>query len=126
MRTILEQARRSVALRVVDDQVGAPTYTVDLAEKLEQIVERGDPGTYHVTNQGYCSWFDFAGEILGQSRLDQVALSPIPTSASNRPARRPRNSRLAATRLQTEGLGLLPLWQDALRRYLLRDAQLRG
>lgn len=64
VRTILEQARRGESLRVVDDQMGAPTYTMDVAEMLEKIIERGSPGVYHLTNQGYCSWFDFAREIL--------------------------------------------------------------
>ncbi len=118
---ILEKARRNGTLRVVDDQVGAPTYTGDLAEKLEQIIERGGPGLYHVTNQGYCSWFDFAREVLRQTGLSQVTIVPLPTSASDRPAARPKNSRLANFRLESEGLGLLPPWQDALRRYLSRD-----
>ena len=120
VRTILQRAQQGESLRVVDDQVGAPTYTMDLAEKLEQIVMRGKPGVYHVTNRGYCSWFEFAQEILRQARLSHVPLFGIPTSASNRPALRPRNSRLAHTRLEIEGLGLLPPWQDALARYLLR------
>jgi dTDP-4-dehydrorhamnose reductase len=123
VRTILQRARRAEPLRVVDDQVGAPTYTMDLAEKLEQIVMRGNPGVYHVTNRGYCSWFEFAQEILRQAGLSHVPLSPIPTSASDRPALRPRNSRLAHARLESEGLGLLPPWQDALTRYLLREGQ---
>ena len=123
VRTILQRAQQGESLRVVDDQVGAPTYTVDLAEKLEQIVMRGSPGIYHVTNRGYCSWFEFAQEILRQAGLSHVPLFAIPTSASDRAARRPRNSRLAHTRLESEGLGLLPPWQDALARYLLREVQ---
>ena len=126
VRAILEKARRKGLLQVVDDQVGAPTYTMDLAEKLEHIVERGRPGIYHVTNWGYCSWFDFAGEIIQQTGLSEVKVSPVPTSASDRPAPRPRNSRLANSRLETEGLDLLPPWQDALRRYLLREVALKG
>ena len=123
---ILQRARRNEPLRVVDDQVGAPTYTLDLAAKLEQIVMKGTPGVYHVTNRGYCSWFEFAQEILRQAGLTHVPLSAIPTSASDRPAVRPLNSRLAHTRLESEGLGLLPPWQDALSRYLLRDPQARA
>jgi dTDP-4-dehydrorhamnose reductase len=126
VRTILEKARCGESLRVVDDQVGAPTYTMDLAEKLEHIVEHGGPGVYHVTNRGYCSWFEFAQEILRQGALSDVRVIPIPTSASDRPAKRPQNSRLANSRLETEGLGLLPLWHDALHRYLLREGQAKG
>jgi len=124
--TILQRARRNEALRVVDDQVGAPTYTLDLAEKLEQTVMKGTPGVYHVTNQGCCSWFEFAREILRQAGLNHVPLSAIPTSASDRPAVRPLNSRLAPTRLESEGLGLLPPWQNALSRYLLRELRARA
>lgn len=126
VRTILQRAHRGESLRVVDDQVGAPTYTMDLAEKLEQIVVRGSPGIYHVTNRGYCSWFEFAQEILRQAALSHVRVFAIPTSASDRPALRPRNSRLAHTRLESEGLGLLPAWQDALTRYLLREGQAKA
>ena len=124
--TILDRARRGEALRVVDDQAGAPTYTADASEKVKQILEGGAPGLYHVTNQGYCSWFDFAREILAQAGLEGVPLSPISTAASGRPAARPANSRLANTRLAASGLGLLPPWQDALRRYLLRESRARN
>jgi dTDP-4-dehydrorhamnose reductase len=127
VRAILERARRGESLRVVDDQVGAPTYTVDAAAKIEQIVEKGAPGTYHVTNQGYCSWFDFAQEMLrqvaGLMKADFVPLTRISSAELQRPARRPRNSRLANTRLEAEGLGLLPPWEDALRRYLERKSE---
>ena len=126
VRTILQLARRGKSLRVVDDQIGSPTYTMDLAKKLEQIVMRGKPGIYHVTNRGSCSWFEFAREILRQTGMSHVPLFPIPTSASDRPAMRPRNSRLAHTRLESEGLGGLPPWQEALTRYLLREDQAQG
>jgi len=99
---------------------------MDLAEKLEQIVMKGKPGTYHVTNRGYCSWFEFTQEILRQTGLSHVPLSPIPTSALDRPAPRPRNSRLAPARLESDGFDLLPPWQDALTRYLLRERQVGG
>ncbi len=126
VRAILEKAQRNGLLQVVDDQFGAPTYTLDLAEKLEEIVQQGSPGIYHVTNQGYCSWFEFAQEIVRQAGLSQVRVDPLSTSASSRPARRPRNSRLANARLEAEGLSLLPPWQDGLRRYLLRVPETKG
>ena len=121
VRTILGRAREGQNLRVVDDQVGAPTYTVDASEKIGLILERGAPGIYHVTNQGYCSWFEFAAEILAQAGLEGSPLSPISSLALGKPAARPKNSRLANTRLAS-GMGLLPPWQDALRRYLLRES----
>ncbi|MGH9342903.1 MAG: dTDP-4-dehydrorhamnose reductase [Terriglobia bacterium] len=129
VRTILDLARGGAPLRVVGDQTGAPTYTVDLSVKIEQIVGSVGsgsgvaPGIYHVTNQGYCSWFGFAREALCQSGLEHTPLSPISTQEAGRPARRPKNSRLSNARLEREGLGLLPAWQDALARYLLRAAE---
>lgn len=117
-QVILERAQEGAVLPVVDDQVGSPTYTEDLAAKLEQIIERGKSGIYHVSNQGACSRFEFAQEILRQVGMDPARVVPIPTSVSKRPARRPRDSRLANARLMAEGLGLLPPWQDALRRCL--------
>ncbi|MGH9351672.1 MAG: dTDP-4-dehydrorhamnose reductase [Terriglobia bacterium] len=129
VRTILSLAHGGAPLRVVDDQVGAPTYTADLSAKIEQIIGSsgsggsGSPGIYHVTNQGYCSWFEFAREALRQAGLEHTPIFPIGTEEAGRPARRPKNSRLANTRLESEGLGLLPTWQDALARYLLRAAE---
>lgn len=123
VQTILGRVRAGEPLRVVDDQVGAPTYTVDLAAKLLEIVERGKTGIYHVTNQGYCSWFEFSREIARQAGLAQAEISPVAASASERPARRPLNSRLANTRLTSEGLSLLPAWTDALGRYLEREGR---
>jgi dTDP-4-dehydrorhamnose reductase len=121
VRTILRRARGEGRLRVVNDQVGAPTYTVDLAVKLEEIVHRAGYGVYHATNQGYCSWYEFGQEILRQAGLSQVENLPITSDAARRPAARPGNSRLANRRLELEGLRPSPPWQDALKRYLLRE-----
>jgi dTDP-4-dehydrorhamnose reductase len=123
VRAILDQAQRGQPLRVVADQVGAPTYTMHLAEKIEDIFTAAAGGIYHVTNQGYCSWFEFASGILDQAGLDDITIAPIPSSALDRRARRPRNSRLANTRLEASGLGLLPPWKEAVRAYLSRAVQ---
>ena len=120
---ILDQARRGVAPRVVNDQVGSPTYTEDLAAALETIIERGERGIYHISNSGSCSWFDFAQEILRQVGLEPSQVTPISASSSGRPARRPRNSCLANSRLASEGFPLLQPWQDALRRDLARTSK---
>ncbi len=125
VRTILGMADEGKALRVVDDQRGAPTYTEDLSLKIDEIIRNAPGGIYHVTNQGYCSWFDFAREALKQAGLERASISPIATSETGRPAPRPANSRLANSRLEAEGLGLLPSWQDALARYLRRDSEWR-
>ena len=121
VRTILERARAGEKLRVVDDQVGAPTYTLHLAAAIEQIVTRGGPGIYHVTNQGYCSWFEFARAIVEGVGFDASMVSLIRTSVSGRSAPRPKNSRLTSTRLQKEGIDVLPPWQEGLRCYLDRE-----
>jgi dTDP-4-dehydrorhamnose reductase len=118
--TILERARAGTPLPVVNDQIGAPTYTVHLAAVLEAIITRGEYGIYHATSQGSCSWYEFARTIVHEAGMDESLVTPIPTSASDRLAPRPRNSRLAATHLQQQGLPLLPAWQEGLRGYLLR------
>lgn len=120
VEAILGKGRQGATLRVVDDQIGCPTYTADLAQKIVEIVERGRPGLYHVSNQGSCSRFEFAQEILRQAGLDPTLVLPVPTSASDRPARRPANSRLANQKLEEEKIAFLPDWKDALSRYLLR------
>ena len=124
VKAIVAKTAHGEALQVVDDQFGSPTYTWDAAEKIGEIITRARHGIYHVTNHGYCSWFDFAKEIISQARCTGVAVNPIPASATNRPAPRPRNSRLENIHLLREGLGLLPNWQDALHRYLMRDGAL--
>ncbi len=120
VEAILAQARDAKTLRVVRDQIGSPTYTEDLAAALERVIEQGKPGIYHVSNQGACSWFEFARQILQQAGFDPSRVVPAASSDFARPARRPQNSQLANTRLVAEGLPLLPPWQDALRRYLGR------
>jgi dTDP-4-dehydrorhamnose reductase len=124
VKAVQSQAEAGRPLRVVSDQIGAPTYTTDLADKLEEVVTCAGPGVYHITNQGWCSWFAFAQEILVQAGLAKVPIAAIPTSALDRPARRPKNSRLANVRLEASSLGLLPPWQDALHRYFLREKTL--
>ena len=121
VRTILDRARAGEELRVVNDQIGAPTYTMHLAGTLEQILTGGGPGIYHATNQGYCSWFVFAQAILAQAGWGHIKVTPISTAAAGRRAPRPRNSRLANARLQEEGLSPLPSWEEGLRCYLERE-----
>lgn len=126
VRTILGLAQTGKPLQVVDDQVGAPTYTRDLAMKLGEILEDGPSGIYHVTNQGHCSWFELAREATRLAGLEAAPIAPIPTSQAGRPAVRPKNSRLANTKLRDQGFDLLPPWQDALARYLSLENPLNG
>jgi dTDP-4-dehydrorhamnose reductase len=121
VRTILGVGQKRKPLQVVDDQVGSPTYTKDLAIKLGEVLERGSSGIYHITNQGFCSWFDLAKEAMRVSGLDSVPIAPTTTSQAGRPAPRPKNSRLANTQLRKQGIEFLPSWQDALSRFLSQE-----
>jgi dTDP-4-dehydrorhamnose reductase len=114
---ILRAAETRPELTVVNDQVGSPTYTRDLACAIRDLVLRDARGIVHITNEGICSWFDFAREILFQSGRGSVSVRPISTDQSARPARRPNYSALSPASLHAYGLRLRP-WQDALRAFL--------
>ncbi len=118
VEAILTRGREGRALEVVDDQMGIPTYTADLAGKLVEVVERGGFGTYHITNTGQCSWYDFACKILELSKIDNVSLKAIKSWELARPARRPSFSVLDNLLLRLEGLSPLRDWEEALREYL--------
>jgi len=115
---ILQAAETRPELSVVNDQVGSPTYTRDLARAIRELVEKDARGILHITNEGVCSWCDFAREILAQSGRGSVPVHPISTDQSARPARRPNYSVLSPAILHTFGVRLRP-WQDALRAFLL-------
>ena len=115
---VAESGRKGQPLRIVKDQRLAPTYTLDAAMGIERILRRGPYGLYHLTNQGFTSRIEFTREILRKAGFDHVAVIPISSEETMRPARRPRNSQLENARLKREGIELLPLWEDAVRRYL--------
>lgn len=117
VKTMLRLAETHDALTVVDDQVGSPTYTRDLARLLVDMVESEKYGVYHATNEGVCSWAEFAKEIFRQAGKD-TTVTPVPSSAYPTPAKRPKNSRLSKACLDAAGFCHLPPWQDALARYL--------
>ena len=102
---------------MVNDQIGSPTYTRDLAVAIRDLVSKDARGIVHITNQGVCSWFDFAREILWQSGRGSVPVMPITTDQSARPARRPNYSVLSPASLHAYGLRLRP-WQEALQAFL--------
>ncbi len=114
---ILQAAQTRPELCVVNDQVGSPTYTRDLACAIRDLVRKDARGITHITNQGICSWFDFAREILLQSGCQSVPVLPITTDQSARPARRPNYSVLSPTSLHAYSVRLRP-WQEALRAFL--------
>jgi dTDP-4-dehydrorhamnose reductase len=118
VRTILDRAGQGQALRVVNDQEGSPTYTVDLAAALCRIPEGVPPGTYHVTNAGRTTWFAFARAILDKAGMPDVAVEPIPTEASGRPAVRPASSVLATEKWAAATGAPLRPWPAALDAFL--------
>ena len=122
VRTMLKIAKSHDTLRVVNDQVGTPTYTPDLARLLADINMTEKFGTYHATNEGgYISWYDYAKEIFAQAG---VSVNVIPVSTAEygmSKAKRPYNSRLDKSKLREAGFEPLPDWRDALRRYLAEN-----
>lgn len=122
VRTMLRLARDNTRLRVVNDEVLTPTYTEDLAVHVRRIVvDEPPPGIYHATNEGRCSWFDFATEIFRLSR-SPIELEPISAAEWGAPARRPAWSVLANNALEAAGLNDFADWKDALARYLASGA----
>jgi dTDP-4-dehydrorhamnose reductase len=118
VKTILAKARAGRELRVVDDQVGSPTYTHDLARVIGHLIARPRYGVWHVTNSGSCSWYRFAAAILEAAGLGGTRLEPIGSKDLQRPATRPRNSVLRNYCLELEAWPVLRPWADALREYL--------
>ena len=119
VRTMLELGRTHDSLRVVNDQIGTPTYTPDLARLLANMIESEKYGYYHATNEGgFISWYDFAVEIFRQAGYS-VEVIPVSTAEYGlSKAARPFNSRLDKGKLTQCGFVLLPDWKDALSRYL--------
>ena len=119
IKTMLNIGKKYDTLRVVNDQIGTPTYTLDLSRLLVDMVETDKYGYYHATNEGgYISWYDFACEIFRQAGYD-TKVDPVTTVEYGlSKAARPFNSRLDKSKLTQQGFTPLPTWQDALRRYL--------
>ena len=117
IKTMLRLGKERGAVSVVDDQIGSPTYTYDLSKLVVDMIQTDKYGTYHATNEGLCSWYEFACEIFKQAKLD-VEVTPVDSSAFPAKAKRPNNSRMSKEMLDKNGFKRLPLWQDALSRYL--------
>ncbi|MDD5491233.1 MAG: dTDP-4-dehydrorhamnose reductase [bacterium] len=121
---IQSQVKNKHDLKVVNDQFGSPTYTVDLASAIKQLLtinnqlSTGLYGIWHITNSGFCSWYDFAREIVKQSGAKEN-VEPASTLQVNRLAPRPKNSVLDNFNWKLHDLPVLPTWQDALKRYLV-------
>lgn len=117
IKTMLKLSETHDELNVVDDQIGSPTYTYDLAVLLVDMIETEKYGRYHATNEGLCSWYEFACEIFRQAGRD-VKVNPVSSDEFPTKAKRPHNSRMDKSKLTENGFTPLPAWQDALKRYL--------
>ncbi|MEG2270517.1 MAG: dTDP-4-dehydrorhamnose reductase [Bacilli bacterium] len=117
IKTMLKLGKERGAVSVVNDQIGSPTYTYDLARLVVDMIQSEKYGTYHATNEGICSWYEFACEIFKQANMD-VKVTPVDSDAFIVKATRPKNSRMNKTQLDINGFERLPRWEDALKRYL--------
>lgn len=119
IKTMLNIGKKYDTLKVVNDQIGTPTYTYDLARLLVDMIETDKYGYYHVTNEGgYISWYDFACEIFRQAGYTTKVVPVTTEEYGLSKAARPFNSRLDKSKLLENGFKPLPIWQDALVRYL--------
>ena len=130
IKTMLKLADMKEELNVVDDQIGSPTYTVDLAKLLVEMSYTEKYGTYHVNNDGYCSWAEFAKYIM-ESNGKSTKINPVSTEeylelTGTKQAYRPRNSKLDKSKLVENGFEMLPSWQDATDRYCKELKKKRG
>lgn len=116
--TILKLAGENEKIKVVNDQIGSPAYSKDLARAIGSLIETSSYGFFHISNGGSCSWYEFARTILKYAGIQDVTVQPITSEELNRPAKRPRMSILDNTHyIQTVGKPLR-LWSDALKEYL--------
>jgi len=116
VKTMLKLSEDKDELNVVSDQIGSPTYTEDLAKLLIDMVVKNKKGIFHVTNEEYCSWYEFAKYIFEINNID-IKVNPILTENYPTKAKRPLNSKLNKDKLDYENLDRLPSWKDATDRY---------
>lgn len=117
VRTIRRLGQEKTEIRVVDDQIGSPTYAPDLARLIARMIVTDRYGTYHAANEGFCSFAEFARVILRADR-SRCRVLPVTTAEYGSIARRPLNSRLSRRSLDDNGFPRLPAWEDALHRFL--------
>lgn len=117
VKTMLSLAKNHDTIRVVNDQFGSPTYTYDLAKLLADMVLTEKYGVYHATNEGICSWYEYACAIFEEAEV-RVNVIPVTTEEYGAKANRPANSRMSKEKLTENGFQRLPEWRDALRRYI--------
>lgn len=117
VKTMLQVGKTHDTLTVVNDQFGSPTYTYDLARLLVDMIVTEKYGIYHATNEGICTWYDFACAIFKEAGMN-VTVKPVTSAEYGAKANRPSNSRMSKEKLVEEGFEKLPTWQDALHRYI--------
>lgn len=120
VKTMLRLSKEKESLTVVNDQTGSPTYTKDLAILLCDMIETEKYGVYHATNEGYCTWAEFAAKIMELSGA-ATKIIPVTSAEYKTAATRPQNSRLSKKSLDENGFDRLPHWENALKRYLLNE-----
>ena len=119
IKTMINVGKTHDTVRVVNDQIGTPTYTLDLARLLVDMIETDKYGYYHATNEGgYISWYDFCCEFYRQYGIATKVIPVTTEEYGLSKAARPYNSRLDKSKLKKNGFDPLPPWQDAVRRYL--------
>lgn len=117
VKTMLNLSKNHDTIRVVNDQIGSPSYTYDLAKLLVDMVLTDKYGVYHATNEGICSWYEFACAIFREAGIEMNVV-PVTTQEYGAKAKRPANSRMDKEKLTRNGFERLPSWQDALTRYI--------
>ena len=124
IKTMLKLGETHDTLRVVNDQIGTPTYTLDLSRLLVDMIETERYGYYHATNEGgYISWYDFARAIFKAAGMNVNVLPVTTAEYGESKAKRPFNSRLDKSKLTDSGFQPLPDWQDALKRYMENECE---
>lgn len=116
--TILQRAQQQDILNVVNDQTGSPTYTKDLARGIMRLLDQNISGIIHLTNDGYCTWYEFAETILAFARISHVTVQPISTAELKRPAPRPSFSVLDNSKFAALTGQKIPHWKQGLQEYL--------
>lgn len=120
--TMIRLGKINESIDVVCDQIGSPTYTVDLAVLICDIINTDKYGIYHATNEGFCSWADLAKRSLEIASID-CKINPVLSDEYKSVTKRPLNSKLSKSSLIENGFNLLPTWQDAVKRYLLSKSE---
>ena len=124
VKTMLRLSESRDCLSVVNDQIGSPTFTEDLAVLLVDMIQTEKYGIYHATNEGECSWYEFAREIFRMAGK-MMTVKPVTTAEYGAKAPRPLNSRLSKDKLVENGFKRLPHWQSALERYLIQLGEMK-